>query len=764
MNQPPPDHDSEANPFAASHVQDLKPPKQGWTLAAIIVAMALASLAYRYLAQAHLEQTTLLFICVPAFIAFWVSLAAPAKSPTGMTMRAITLFLLIAGMFLGEGVICIVIASPIFFLVGALVAMPFEYIHRRGRAEERRREIEREQEREQDRKINRDRSKLLPLLWLTPWIGILLFGFGGEREQQASVTRHINATPADIAHSLEKGPDFQRPPPAVLSIGFPRPQLETNDGSAAGNTVAFHFAGGEGKPGTSQWEVTRSENGFQEWTCREDRSHLAHWMTWRSATVQWAAAGAGTDVTWSVAWRRDLDPGWYFAPIEWAGAHLALDHVMTVWATPEALRPAAADPTWVRSYITLIALLLVGVAMTRLSRRRRLGAMIAWIAGVPALWLLNVVALAQGWWRFEASGGCIAGIPLDVVLAWAVLWAVVPALVMRWHPALVIIIAVILDLIIMPLLQPLVILEANWLLGEGFAVILILVPAVLLARWSAARTKPAARAALVGVAFLTWLVAVGSAAITWEGAELGGPTVRIIAGWLAISGIALGNAAIHDFAQRGGGTPLPFDPPRRLVRSGIYAYIGNPMQVAGVLLGLAASIAYSSWTMALAALIIIAYACGFAAWSERGDLTRRYGEQYSTWRQQVRDWWPRWRPAAIIAAADPAEETDHSDQARLWVGSTCGICSGLARWLLAQNPRGIIIIPAETHPQPLLRIRYECGAHQVTGVAALAAALEHLHLGWAVIGMLLRLPGIAAFAQIFADAIGAGPRALGQRR
>jgi hypothetical protein len=43
------------------------------------------------------------------------------------------------------------------------------------------------------------------------------------------------------------------------------------------------------------------------------------------------------------------------------------------------------------------------------------------------------------------------------------------------------------------------------------------------------------------------------------------------------------------------------------------------------------------------------------------------------------------------------------------------------------------------------------------GVAAWAHAAGHLHLGWALLGWTLLLPGLGRFAQLCADAFGAGP-------
>jgi hypothetical protein len=43
------------------------------------------------------------------------------------------------------------------------------------------------------------------------------------------------------------------------------------------------------------------------------------------------------------------------------------------------------------------------------------------------------------------------------------------------------------------------------------------------------------------------------------------------------------------------------------------------------------------------------------------------------------------------------------------------------------------------------------------GVAAWAHTAEHLHLGWALVGWTLLLPGLCRLAQLCADAFGAGP-------
>ena len=48
--------------------------------------------------------------------------------------------------------------------------------------------------------------------------------------------------------------------------------------------------------------------------------------------------------------------------------------------------------------------------------------------------------------------------------------------------------------------------------------------------------------------------------------------------------------------------------------------------------------------------------------------------------------------------------------------------------------------------------------HSCCGMVALARALEHVNLGWAFVGWIIRLPLVCAVVQLLADAVGRGPR------
>jgi hypothetical protein len=215
-------------------------------------------------------------------------------------------------------------------------------------------------------------------------------------------------------------------------------------------------------------------------------------------------------------------------------------------------------------------------------------------------------------------------------------------------------------------------------------------------------------------------------------------------GAIALPGL-LAFSAVREFAERGGGTPLPYDPPRHLVTTGPYAYVSNPMQAG--MLAMYAGLAVLLWTpwLLVAAGVGFSYAAGIASWHEDAELTERFGESWTRYRAHVRRWLPRWRP-------QPGD-------AQLYVSATCASCSALARWFEARRPACLELRAAEDAPELRCeRLTYVAGGCIYRGVPAFARALEHIHLGWAVLGWTLRLPGVASFVQLIGDAVGAGPR------
>jgi protein-S-isoprenylcysteine O-methyltransferase Ste14 len=416
----------------------------------------------------------------------------------------------------------------------------------------------------------------------------------------------------------------------------------------------------------------------------------------------------------------------------------------------------------VRAASLYIAVVLTAVlyAWRRPTGRARAGASLALFWNLPVVLALHLTAGHFGWWRFDAHGGLLLGMPVEMYLSWAWLWSVVPFFA---FPSLslgvVLLLALAADLVLMPAAAPVIVLGPAWLSGEVAGLLIGLLPSQLLARWTARNEHLVGRAFLQVAAFSGLLLFVLPAiAIEGSGGTWVNPMIRpawqisLAVQALAIPGL-LGLTAVQEFVMRGGGTPVPFDPPRRLVTTGVYAYIGNPMQLSAVVLLLLLGVFLGNAWLSAAGVMAHVYSAGLAGWDEDDDLRRRFGDDWITYRRGVRRWIPRCRP--WYRSDDPP--------ARLFVAESCGMCRDVARWFERRGARRLAIETAESHPSgALTRITYESGdrTFSATGTEAIARALEHIHLGWAMLAFLLRLPIVGPLAQLLADASGAGPRTI----
>jgi protein-S-isoprenylcysteine O-methyltransferase Ste14 len=115
------------------------------------------------------------------------------------------------------------------------------------------------------------------------------------------------------------------------------------------------------------------------------------------------------------------------------------------------------------------------------------------------------------------------------------------------------------------------------------------------------------------------------------------------AGWLLIVvGIALYFVcAFWGFAVRGKGTPLPLDPPKKLVVEGPYRIVRNPMYwgVGSVVLGEAAI--FHSVALAELALVFMVGVIVFVLLIEEPALRQKFGEEYEEYCRRVPRWLPR---------------------------------------------------------------------------------------------------------------------------
>jgi protein-S-isoprenylcysteine O-methyltransferase Ste14 len=418
-------------------------------------------------------------------------------------------------------------------------------------------------------------------------------------------------------------------------------------------------------------------------------------------------------------------------------------------------------PVLIRAGALYIPIVLALIAHLLFGRRpRQFAACLLstlWVA--PTLVVLQQMNHVAGWWTYSDSIATFCGMPLELYLGWIVLWGVLPQLALSRLPiALCAGLMIMVDLIAMPLCKPVLLLGPRWLMGEALAALMVLAPALAIARWTSDDSHLRARSAMqVVISAMLFLYLVPELVFALRPGGSWTPLFQMPS-WqrqvslqllilLAVPGVG----AVLEFAERGMGTPIPYDPPKHLVTSGVYRYCANPMQLSCALVMLFwAFLLHNGWLF-LAALTSVIYSAGIAEWDEGEDLVHRFGMEWKQYRSEVWNWLPRWRPYH----AGPI--------ARLYIAATCGPCSELRLWIEARNPIGMNIVDAETLPPgSIRRMRYDPGdgTTAVEGVRAMGRALEHLHLGWAVAGAALRLPLVWHGVQLLMDASGLGPREL----
>lgn len=124
-----------------------------------------------------------------------------------------------------------------------------------------------------------------------------------------------------------------------------------------------------------------------------------------------------------------------------------------------------------------------------------------------------------------------------------------------------------------------------------------------------------------------------------------------VAGWglfLAASLVGLWTGLW--MAREGEGTPLPLDHARRLVTTGPYAIVRNPMAVTGLSQGLGVALVLGSW----AVLAYVLAGAAFWNWAlrplEERQLAADFGGAYETYRRAVRCWLPG-KPAVRLPSS-----------------------------------------------------------------------------------------------------------------
>ena len=145
---------------------------------------------------------------------------------------------------------------------------------------------------------------------------------------------------------------------------------------------------------------------------------------------------------------------------------------------------------------------------------------------------------------------------------------------------------------------------------------------------------------LVGAGFLAlwfWLLP------GWLGFRVeisGAANWRWLAAIPSAFGFGVALRCIWDFGWTGHGTPAPFIPPSRLVVTGFYRYVRNPMYAGFAAGWIGLWILFGHANPALIAAVALGVHL-FVLFYEEPTLRRKFGAAYEVYCRNVRRWWPR---------------------------------------------------------------------------------------------------------------------------
>jgi hypothetical protein len=324
MDMARPERSGEGRP-PGSEPPGLEPPgphgsrRARLTLVGVLAALFAAMLGYKLLHAGGLEQTALFYVGLPATIALVVAATARPRSAIGLAVAVVTIGLALAGPLLNEGVICLVMAAPLFYAVAIGIGVLVDATRDRG-------------------------QPWLHAFGFVPLLAVLcLEGVVGSlpRDEAVSVTRTVEVTPQQFEAALTGTPRFQRPASAFLGrLPFPRPLQVEGTGLDVGDERLITFTprkslgiGADPTPRSMRLRVAGSTPNLVRFDVVHDTT-TARWLQFRTSQVSWQpAAGGGTRVTWRLTYARTFDPGWYFGPLQQYGMRQAAGYLLDTFAS-----------------------------------------------------------------------------------------------------------------------------------------------------------------------------------------------------------------------------------------------------------------------------------------------------------------------------------------------------------------------------------------------------------------------------------------------
>ena len=296
--------------------------REQWELFFFCFVIGVSGLLYMYLQRSGQATSALLYVGIPVVLALGLSLTPRARSAIGMTIKGITITLLIVAPIFQEGYICILFAAPIFYTVGIVCAWA----------------VSKAASRDSNHKV--EAALLVTVFALISFEGTTTMT-SLPRRNHVVATKVVPASLDAVRSALSEPPSFDSHKPLFLRI-FPYPVSVQGSGLNLGDTrratfVAFKHIWWSKVEGDAVFTVTEASDRKVTFTPTSDSSYVGHYIKWENSEVDLEPVDAThTRVTWSLTFHRMYDPSWYFGPLQRYAVRLAAEELIDHVATPRS--------------------------------------------------------------------------------------------------------------------------------------------------------------------------------------------------------------------------------------------------------------------------------------------------------------------------------------------------------------------------------------------------------------------------------------------
>ena len=276
---------------------------------ATLLLIGIGSIAVHVLVRHQLHSSALLYVGLPYLGALAIVIVRPRKSNQGVAHRYRDFSLTSLVVFLGssvvlfEGFVCVLFFLPIYFLVVS-IAFAGDWLAARS-----------------DRKHGRTLGIVLPVVVLASSFEGTTEAFSAERMAYVEASRIADLTPQQVMRNLTLPIELDADRGWLLSI-FPMPYRVDADSVEPGAVHRMHTR-------YHRWFVTNTHEGELQLEIVELETHrlttrVVHDTTFFSTYLSQTGSEVlltpvsadRTKISLRLDYRRNLDPAWYFHPLQ----------------------------------------------------------------------------------------------------------------------------------------------------------------------------------------------------------------------------------------------------------------------------------------------------------------------------------------------------------------------------------------------------------------------------------------------------------------